>query len=156
MLRKRLALLTLSALMMGGTATAVPVVVGGSSVAGASSGTHKAGSFSDDGIVFEGKARIRYECSGNSGAYTLKITNLNVVDSTGHSYVDGDTDLAVNVQSNTTRDFGIAFIAQNTVDGLWGTTAAGTIPVGACQSGAVVSILDPTSGTGIAFQATLS
>jgi hypothetical protein len=151
MLRKRLAALTVGALILGGTAAAVPLIASGG-VAGASAGTHKVGSFQNFGSNFEGKAKIKYTCSGTTGVYSLKITELNVVDASGHSHVDGDLTLTIFTGAQN-----MASITQNSTDGLWGTVTAGTIPPSECQSGLNVEIFDhATGGSGFDFFGVLS
>ncbi len=154
MLRRRIAVLVLTALVLSGTATMVPLVAGGGP-AGASAGTHKAGSFIS--TLVEGKAKLKFDCSSATGVYSLKVTNFNVVDSTGHSYVDGDTNVVVMVwASYTDRDYLYqATLSQNST-GLWGTTSAGTMQSSYCQSGNALVIVDHATQSTILMEAGLS
>jgi len=156
MLRKRLAVLTVSAIVLAGAAVATPLLVGGG-VAGAVAGTHTASQFTNGAAKFtiEGKASVKFTCSATTGVFSLKIRNLNVVDFSGHSYVDDDTtlDVSVGLSSATT-----ASITQNTVTGLWQTTIAGVLQYRSdCQSGNNVDIVDDlTGGSGIELYGPLS
>jgi hypothetical protein len=157
MLRKRLAVVTVSAIVLGGAAVATPLLVSGG-VAGAVLGTtHTASVFTNGAAKFtiEGKASVRFTCSATTGVFSLKVRNLNVVDFSGRSYVDDDTtlDVSVGISSATT-----ASITQNTVTGLWQTTIAGVLQhTTDCQSGSNVDVVDDlTGGSGIELYGPMS
>ena len=138
MIRKRLAVLTVSALMLGGAGLATPLLLGGG-VASASSGNHKA-TLANLGTDVEGKAKVKFVCSAVSGIYNLTATNLNVVDGTGTSAISKGAVLNFFTESSVTE----LPLTQNSW-GLWGVTAGGIMPLGDCQSGQQVGLLDSNS-----------
>lgn len=142
MFRRRLAVLTVSALILGCTASAVPVLAGGG-VASAGGGTHKAGSFTALGVVVEGKVKVKFSCSEITGVTSLVITNLNVVDANGHSWTEFFPVAPMALSMNLGGFYYLPVTQESS--GLWGTTSAASIPPSSCVSGAQVVIRDTGS-----------
>ena len=159
MISKRLAALAMSGLVLAGTATAVPLLVG-DSTAGAYTGTHKAMNISGSGSLVEGKAKVKFSCSVITGTYSIVAKNLNVVSADGVSSVDGHTAGlqpmevfvgTVDASGALTGSLSLVPITQDT-SGLWGTTHSAALLNGGCASGNTFRFLM----YGWTFQGTLS
>jgi hypothetical protein len=144
MIRRRIAKLAVSALVLGGAMTAGPLIAGGG-VAGASSGTHRLTGVVSDGTTYQGPhLRFNFSCSSNTGIYTLRVSNINVVDAAGNSFISGgNTNLTLLYD---VYNFGSSQVTvpltQTVKNGLWQVRFAGVIPTGDCVSGQLVVLAD--------------
>jgi len=141
MSRKRVASAAVGVLLLAG-ATAVPILgTGGSAYAGGA--THKVKLFTNYSSIVENAAKVKFSCSSNTGDFTLSISNINVVDSTGKSFISSDLTPsdALYFQVGGEQDQ-YAPMTQNTTTGLWQVSITGTIYTGFCYSGSLVQVLD--------------
>ena len=136
-LRRRVAAVATSAVLVGGGVGAFAVA--NAATAGAVGVTHKTPSTARSiGAAIEGAARLTFSCNDATGAFKLKLTNVQVIKANGTSRWD---DLQVVYLVN-----GVGAqpdLAQNTVNGLYGLSISGTLAsTSDCHSGVLVEVED--------------
>jgi hypothetical protein len=100
--------------------------------AAALSGHHLVAPIVKDARVPEGLAKVAFSCSSTTGAATLKLTNVQVIDeSAASTWPTYGMFYSVGTHSGTTT------LTQNSTNGLFGVTAKFTIDPSQCASGVV-------------------
>jgi hypothetical protein len=156
MSKLRVATMACSVLLLAAVSTAVPLLVTGGT-AYAHSTTYKVNKFTNYSSDVETTAMARFTCSATTGDYTLTIPSVNVVDSTGTSFVASglNTSDALIVQFEGDQDIDVP-IAQNTTNGLFKVDTTGSMYAPFCGSGESVEVFDAlTAGDKMLFYATL-
>jgi hypothetical protein len=160
--RKRLVALTVSAIVLVGSAVAAPLVFSGG-VAGASGRTHKWIQTSDNSTYPESLVKIKLKCTSTS--VSLTITKVNLVNSAGQSFVqNGDLSIDVTVDPSDVPPMQFTQLTQNTSTDLWQASRTDGILPGPCISGATVTFGNeipggsgsPSLGNSFHFTGTLS
>ncbi len=127
------------------TAVLVVLVVAaigvGETPAGALGTTHKLNSPSKVMVSsIPEKLSWSFSCNDATGVATLKISNLNVLDHTGH-IAGSFPNFTVEVASNTAEQNPRLSLSQNSSNGLFGITASWVLAeAGHCSTGAVVEV----------------
>jgi hypothetical protein len=139
---KRVATMVCSILLLAAVSTAVPLLVtGGTAYAhGTSYKADKFGNFSND---VETTRMARFTCSATTGAYTLTIPSVNIVDSTGASFISAglNSSNALIVQFEGDQNIDVP-MTQNTTNGLFQVDTSGTMYAPFCGSGESVEVFD--------------
>jgi hypothetical protein len=157
--RKHLVALTVSAIVLVGSAVAAPLVFSGG-VAGASRGTHHWIQTSNNSTYPESRVKIKFKCTSTS--VSLTITKVNLVNSAGQSFVqNGDLSIDVTVDPSDVPPMQVTQLTQNPSTDLW--QASGANHALACASGETVTFGNeishspfPTMGNSFHFIGTLS
>jgi hypothetical protein len=123
------------------TVTAIGVLVGtGTGVANAATGTLKIHKFANTSAALERDIKTTFQCNSLSGAYVLKMTNIDVTYSDGDSFLGGDLNFDLHVGADKV----LIPITQNSTTGLWqvGSSGlyAGTLPPSDCTADTPVII----------------
>jgi hypothetical protein len=115
--------------------TAVPLLVTGGT-AYAHSTTYRLDNFSNFSNDVETSMKAKFTCSATTGAYTLTIPSVNVVDSSGNSFVTArlNTTNALIVQFDGDQDIDVP-MTQNTTNGLFQVDASDFMYAPFCGSG---------------------
>ena len=144
MLGKRLAVLTISVLVLGGAASAVPLLTSGGVAAAKGASSHKLtlrGNTS--GAVVEGKLKGKFTCAGPNA--TLKISGINVVDSTGNAFTQGVGSSAIGMRAGGEffpTDYTLPTPMTQDTDGLWRVNTVFTIDPSLCVTGEQWTFVD--------------
>jgi hypothetical protein len=146
MSKPRVATMVCSVLLLAAVSTVVPLLVsGGTAYAhGTTYKVNKFGTFSND---VETTMMAKFTCSSSTGAYTLTIPSVNIVDSTGSSFIaEGlNTSNALIVEFNGDQDIDVP-MTQNTTNGLFQVDATGSMYAPFCGTGESVEVLDALTG----------
>ena len=86
MSKLRVATMACSVLLLAAVSTVVPLLLTGGT-AYAHGTTYKVNKFTNYSNDVETTAMAKFSCSATTGAYTLTIPSVNIVDSTGSSFV---------------------------------------------------------------------
>jgi uncharacterized membrane protein len=156
MSKLRVATMVCSVLLLAAVSTAVPLLLTGGT-AYAHGTTYKVNKFANYSNDVETTAMAKFTCSATTGAYTLTIPSVNIVDSTGSSFITAglNTSNALIVQFDGDQDIDVP-MTQNTKNGLFQVDATDSMYAPFCGSGQSIEVFDAlTIGEKFLFYATL-
>jgi hypothetical protein len=157
-MKRRLVVAVVSVLTVASAITSVQVF-GPGHTALAKGTKHKVGLFIDYSTIVERAVKITFSCTSTTGAYSLAVSNINVVDATGKSLISvglTPSDALYLQLANGDQDLTIP-MTQNSTTGLWQVKSTGFIYSGFCSSGTNVQLQDElTEGGDLNFGGPLS
>jgi hypothetical protein len=141
MLLKRLAILVVSAAVVGGALTAIPQHFA-AGTGPADNNHHWIGTLRNASSDIENAVKVKLTCSGGTGAYSLAVSNVNMVNGSGTSFAGPSGDTALVLFEPASNFLASIPMKQNATTGLWQANSIGVMAVGDCTRGLPLILID--------------
>jgi hypothetical protein len=135
MVRKRRVALIPIALVLGGALTAVPPLTAGGTAGAISNSHHWIDTSRTSSLDIENAVKVKLTCSGISGAYSLVVSGINMVNGSGVSFAGPSGDTALVLYQPATNFIAKISTNQSTTNGLWEANSIGVMAASDCTRG---------------------
>lgn len=142
MVRKRRVALTLIALVLGGALTAVPPLTPGGTAGAISNSHHWIDTSRTSSLDIENAVKVKLTCSGVTGAYSLVVSGVNMVNGSGASFAGPSGDTALVLYQPATNFIAKISMNQSTTNGLWQANSIGVMAASDCTRGLPLILID--------------
>jgi hypothetical protein len=142
MLRKRHVALTLSAFVLGSALTAVPLLTAGGTAVAISGSHYWIDIARSSSLDTENAVKVKLTCSGITGAYSLVVSNVNMVNGSGTSFAGPSGDTALVLYEPATTFTATISMNQSTTNGLWQANSIGVMAASDCTRGLPLILID--------------
>jgi hypothetical protein len=142
MLLKRLAVLMVSGAVVGGVLAAVPQLTAAGTAGPVDNNHHWIGTLRNASSDIENAVKVKLTCSGSTGAYSLAVSNVNMVNGSGTSFAGSSGDTALVLFEPATNLLASIPMKQNATTGLWQANSIGVMAVGDCTRGLPLILID--------------
>jgi hypothetical protein len=142
MVRKRHVALTLIGVVLGGALTAVPPRTAGGTAGAISNSHHWIDTSRNSSLDIENAVKIELTCSGVTGAYSLVVSGVNMVNGSGVSFAGPSGDTALVLYQPATNFIAKISMDQSATNGLWQANSIGIMAAGDCTRGLPLILID--------------